>query len=311
MPVPRWTPDTELSGYVQSTLRLPPDYDGEVTATIVRNDPLVSSPAGAVLYIHGFIDYFFQDHVARAFNARGYDFYALDLRKYGRSLSTRHPNFCKNFDEYFPEISAALQIMEAEGHARVVLFAHSTGALPAALYAREGTHKARIARLIFNSPFLDFKEPKWKTRPAALVGSWFPFVRKSNPVNRWYGPSLHSSAKGEWTFNLRLKPLEGFDAFLGWVHASAKAHDRVARGLGLPQPILVLHSDRSLDGDRWSDQFHRADLILNVDDIARLSPRLGNQVDAVPIAGGKHDLTLSQRDVIPRVFQVMFDWLDR
>ena len=40
----------------------------------------------AVLYLHGFVDYFFQTHLAEFFTERGYDFYALDLRKYGRSL---------------------------------------------------------------------------------------------------------------------------------------------------------------------------------------------------------------------------------
>lgn len=310
MPAVRWTPDTELPSFVQTTLHLLPDYDGEVTATLVRNEPLVGRGAVAVLYLHGFIDYFFQDHVARAFNARGYDFYALDVRKYGRSLSERHPNFCKDFDEYFPEITAALEIMEAEGRRTVTLLAHSTGALSGALYAKEGRHRDRITRLIFNSPFLDFKEPKWKTRPGALFGAMFPFARKSNPVNRWYGKSLHASAKGEWHFNTRMKPLDGFDAFFGWIRAVVKAHERIADGLALPQPILVLHSDRSLDGDDWREEFHRADLILGVDDMIRLGPTLGPRVTMVEIAGGKHDLTLSQPDVVPKVFDAIFGWLE-
>src|SRR5687768_3536362 len=85
-PIPHWVRDPELGdGFVQTTMRFLPDYDGEVIATLVRNEPLVSQAKGAVLYLHGFIDYFFQRHVAEAFNGAGYDFYALDLRKYGRS----------------------------------------------------------------------------------------------------------------------------------------------------------------------------------------------------------------------------------
>ena len=39
-----------------------------------------------MLYLHGFVDYFFQAHVGAAVAAHGEDFYALDLRGHGRSL---------------------------------------------------------------------------------------------------------------------------------------------------------------------------------------------------------------------------------
>jgi alpha-beta hydrolase superfamily lysophospholipase len=65
-----------------------------------------------VLYLHGYVDYFFQTHLAEFFTARGYDFYALDLRKYGRSLrSHQTPNFCRDIAEYYPEIDRALKII--------------------------------------------------------------------------------------------------------------------------------------------------------------------------------------------------------
>ena len=302
-----WRPDTELPGFVARTLQFPPDYDGEVTSTLVRPEHPVSTPKGAVLTLHGFIDYFFQAHVADAFNARGYDFYALDLRKYGRSLPARHPNFCKDFHEYCADISAALEIIAAEGHARVVLLAHSTGALAALLYAREGEHRERISRIILNSPFLAFKEPRWMTRPAAALGRLFPFLPKANPICRWYGASLHQppEGRGEWKFNTRLKPLAGFKAYFGWIRAVVAAHDRIAAGLGLTLPILVLHSDRSLECDGWREEFHRADMVLSVADMARLGPKLGSQVSVVEIPGGKHDLALSQPEVRAKALTAM------
>ena len=84
------------------------DYDGPVVATLVRRR--AEGPARkAFLYIHGFVDYFFQEHLAAQCIAHGFNFYALDLRKYGRSLGTApHPNFCKNIGEYFSDISAAI-----------------------------------------------------------------------------------------------------------------------------------------------------------------------------------------------------------
>ena len=64
------------------------------------------APRGAVLYVHGFSDYFFQRHMAERFALEGYAFYALDLRKHGRSLRPhQHPNFCKSVAEYYADIT--------------------------------------------------------------------------------------------------------------------------------------------------------------------------------------------------------------
>ncbi|EMH0102058.1 alpha/beta hydrolase, partial [Acinetobacter baumannii] len=79
-----YAPDILGAGYEQLTLNFPDDYEGKVVATLVRKKATQPTQK-AVLYIHGFLDYFFQTEMAEQFNAHGYDFYALDLRKYGRS----------------------------------------------------------------------------------------------------------------------------------------------------------------------------------------------------------------------------------
>ena len=250
-----WTPDTELAGFVQRTLTFPPDYDGAVTATLVRQARDIRQPKGAILYIHGFIDYFFHDHVADTFNRNGYAFYALDLRKYGRSLgAAKHPNICLAFGEYFDEISAAIDIIRSEGHSAVTLMAHSTGALPAALYAKDGSRRASITSLIFNSPFLALPQGTVAEWVAYVIGAINPFGATDNRINPWYAKSLHVSQKGRWNFNLKLKPLEGFDAFWGWLRAVVQAQRRIRTGLALEQPILVMHSDKSLSGSEWREE---------------------------------------------------------
>jgi len=307
-----WTPDCELgAGFVQTTLRFPDDYDGKVTSTVVRNEPQVSNPRGAVLYIHGFLDYFFQAHVAERFVAEGYDFYALDLRKYGRSIDgAAHMNFCKSMEEYFPEIDAAIDIITRD-HPRVILYAHSTGALPATLYAAD-VDPGRIERFILNSPFLDFKQESWKTESVAWLGRIFPFITRRDPVNRWYARSLHRDYRGEWSFNPAWKPIEGAVAFFGWVDCVSKAHQRIAGGLDLQQPILVLHSDQSSNGGLvWRSEFQRKDLILDVEDIRRLSGNLGPRVQRVEIAGAVHDVVLSRKAVREHALNVMMSWLEQ
>jgi alpha-beta hydrolase superfamily lysophospholipase len=308
----QWVCDPELGDdFVQTTLRFPPDYDGDVTATLVRNEPLVSRPEGAVLYLHGFIDYFFQSHLADAFNAVGYNFYALDLRKYGRSLGTAiHPNFCKDFKEYFPEITSAIDVITTvEHHGTVILNAHSTGALAGALYAKSGDRRDRVGRLVLNSPFLELPQGSTLAHLAAAWGTLFPFARIRNPVNPWYAKSLHADYKGEWTFNKNWKPIEGFDAFYGWLRAVVRGQDRIKQGLNLEQPILVMHSDKSETGKTWSESFHRADLVLDVKDIRRLSPKLGKRTEIREIAGGKHDLVLSREDARTECLRVMVEWI--
>src|ERR1700719_3652757 len=80
-----WQPDV-LDGYWRCTLPLGPDPDGEgeVVATLIRKgagNDTTSSAGRAVLAVHGYTDYFFNTELADAFTARGFAFYALDLRK--------------------------------------------------------------------------------------------------------------------------------------------------------------------------------------------------------------------------------------
>ena len=55
--------------------------------------------------VHGWNDYFFQTHLAREISRLGGAFYALDLRKYGRSMRPHHtPNYVTDLREHFAEL---------------------------------------------------------------------------------------------------------------------------------------------------------------------------------------------------------------
>src|SRR5690625_2113789 len=97
--------------YQRRTIALGRDPEGPVVATLVRRR--APTPTGqAVLWLPGYSDYFFQTHVADFFTAGGRDFYALDPRKYGRSLRPyQTPNFCRSLTEYFPELDEAVRII--------------------------------------------------------------------------------------------------------------------------------------------------------------------------------------------------------
>lgn len=140
--------------YEAAELPLRPDEEGEVTATLVRR--LVPGSDQAVLYIHGYNDYWFQTHLADHYVAAGFSFYAIDLRKYGRSLREHHsPNFVRDLVAYDEELDEAVRIIrEQDGHRRLLVNGHSTGGLIAALWAGRRAGRGLVDGLFLNSPFL-------------------------------------------------------------------------------------------------------------------------------------------------------------
>lgn len=291
-----WQPDSLLPGFEARTLPFPPDYDGEVVATLVRR-PLPRAPNGPVLYVHGFIDYFFQHDMAERFAQEGYAFYALDLRKHGRSLRPhQHPNFCKSIKEYYADISRALLVIDEP----TVLIGHSTGGLVCSLYAHEGERRRQIAALWLNSPFFDFRLSVARRILLAIgasLGRLFPFLSDPKAVSPEYPKSLHKDYSGEWGFDLRLKPIEGFPAYYGWLAAIRAAQAQARAGLAIDCPVLVMHSDGT-------------DIVLDWRHIERGSRKLGKDVTVLSFPGGLHDLTLSKLEVRETVFEALFAWLE-
>jgi alpha-beta hydrolase superfamily lysophospholipase len=300
--------------YTRRRIALPPDYEGEVEATLVALRAAAPTRR-AVLYLHGYVDYFFQKHLAEFFTGRGYDFYALDLRKHGRSLLPHQsPNFCIDVAEYFAEIDAALAIIRDEdGHDTVLLNGHSTGGLVGALYAHRVRGRGLIQGVFLNSPFLEFNEP-WLVRRGfapllRLLGRLRPKSGIGQQLGTVYGSTIHADYKGEWQYDLRWKPLNGFKIYAGWARAISRAHAAAQRGLAIDVPVLLASSARSYKG-KLSEAAHHADSVLNIADMLRYGPRLGRDVTLVQIEGGLHDLTLSAPAVRQALFSEVGRWLD-
>jgi alpha-beta hydrolase superfamily lysophospholipase len=293
-----------------------PDDEGDVVATLVRRAATSSPDDGvrrAVLYIHGFVDYFFQTHLADAWAEQGYDFYALDLRKYGRSLRAHQtPNYCTDLGEYFEELDEAVRIIRSEdGHDSLIVMGHSTGGLIASLWAGARRGQGLIDGLILNSPWFDLNAT-WVLRTAGsraveLLGR----VRPKTPVSSLaphYARSLHRSYGGEWDFDLRWKPADKFPVLAGFVRAVRRGQARLARGLAIDCPVLVCASNRSGPVGRSSPRLRDADCVLNVEHMAARAPKLGADVTVVRIPDGIHDLALSAEPARSRYFDEVFAW---
>ncbi len=312
-----WQEDVLGEGFEQITLQQPDDYEGEVFTTLVRSLPDTSVANGrAVLYVHGYNDYFFQTEMANRFTDRGYTFYAVDLRKYGRSWREHQQlTNVRDLSEYYADIDSSLAIIREAGHEWTLLAGHSTGGLVAAIYADARSDSPDFEALFLNSPFFDFNDGFFTRRIAIPFIAW---RGKSNPdatvgseEMSLYGKSLHREARGEWEFNTEWKTMDSQPVRYGWLRAIYQGHQKVAAGLDISVPVLVMHSDKTINADEWTDDFFTGDAVLDVDHIRERSEKISApDLRIVEIEDGMHDLVLSREPVREKVYSEWFSWLE-
>lgn len=300
-----------LEDFSEQILEFEDDYEGRVIATLVSSD-YNKSGQQSVLYLHGFNDYFFQAHVAEAFNEQGLNFYALDLRKYGRSLLPHQtPNYCRSVTEYFEEINRSIEII---GTNNIILIGHSTGGLIAGVYLNTGTYKGQIEKLVLNSPFLEFNITFWQRMfllpLAGIVSFFFPYAARKKPFSHLYGASLSAEKHGEWEFNTDWKPIHGFPAYFKWIYAVNRAQKKLHLVSDINVPILILHSDSSSRPSNWDDILLKTDMVLNVDHIKKYGGKLGPDVTFAEIPNAVHDIFLSPTEIRQQAFETTFGWLE-
>lgn len=302
-------------GFKQATIVQQPDYEGSVTCTIIRKTTPEKSNK-AVLYVHGFNDYFFQEEMAERYIKEGFNFYAVDLRKCGRSwLSHQKFNNVRDLSEYAADIDTVLSIIHAEGSDKVLLSGHSLGGLVVSLYANEQLGKEKFDAVLLNSPFFDLsvKSVLKKTAMPYILkrAEKHPETTIDSGLNPLYGESLHVSAHGEWSYSLGFKPLIAPPVNFGWIKAVHDGQIKVSQGLQINKPVLVLHSSRSIDEKKWSDLFFTGDAVLNVDEIAKQAQNIVGQYSIQAVQGGMHDLILSRKPVREEVYSTIFNWAKR
>jgi alpha-beta hydrolase superfamily lysophospholipase len=319
-----WQPDV-LPGFWQLTIPLgdDPDGEGEIDATLLRRGD--AAPAtDAVLAVHGYTDYFFHTEVADHFARRKLAFYALDLRKCGRSSRRgQTPHFTTDLACYDRELDRALKVIgEETGSARVLVYGHSAGGLIVSLWLdrlrrRGATTKMGVAGLVLNSPFLDLPGPtvlRWPTTSAliaaiARVGDK-RIARAPVEDGGGYGASLHRDYHGEFDYNLQWKPLGGFPITFGWLSAVRRGQAQLHRGLDVGVPNLILRSDHSVKETADETALQCGDAILEVRHIARWAGCIGNRSTIIPVADAKHDVFLSMSRPRQVAYRQLDTWLD-
>lgn len=306
-----WQPDILGDGFEMAFINHPADYSGKVRSTVIRK--LATAPSHkAILYVHGFSDYFLQKEMAQMFVDHGYNFYAIDLRKYGRSLLEGQRLFqVRDLHEYFPDIDSAVEIISADGTESIALLGHSTGGLTTSLYMSEKPSPL-IKALMLNSPFLDWNMPTFMKKViisiASSFGRVFPNVKIHQEPDAGYANTLSAHHQGEWLYRDDWKPDVLPDPDLGWIRAIYQGQKQLRRQ-SVKVPVLLMHSSCSVKkGDSKESYFH-ADAILDVETISYYGTRLGNDVTEVTLQDGLHDLVLSKKIIREQVYETMLSWL--
>ena len=302
-------------GFEQHTFVMPDDYHGEVVSTLVRKlSP--DTTQNAVLYVHGYNDYFFQTEMAQRWVDEGYNFYAIDLRKYGRSLREGQWEYeARDMSEYFADIDSAMHVICREGNTSVVLMGHSTGGLTTSLYCHARGENLPIKALVLNSPFFEWNYNALYRNvlipTVAFIGKIFPDwgLPDATKISA-YAMSLLREYHGEWQFDTAWKRLMSRGERFGWIRAIDEGHKIVHDEMNLMCPVLLMHSDKTISGSEWTPAYQTGDAVLSVEQISHYGTRIGNDVTEVTIADGLHDLFLSRPDVREEAYKTLFRWLE-
>lgn len=319
-----WQPDVLGRPFEQRTLLLGAEAGAKVVAALVRYrrprrlTPWLPAAGADVLYVHGWSDYFFQTELAEFWWRQGARFYALDLRRYGRSLRPGQlPGFVTDLQTYDQDIAAALAAMartDAGGRhpsRPLILMGHSTGGLTLSLWAAR--HRGAAAALVLNSPWLEFQTG---SAGRGLLQPFVGFHAHVAPEGRmptvdlgFYTRSVSAAEQGEWTYEKNWRPQRGFPLHPAWLRAILAGHERVAHGLDLDIPVLTMLSARSLISPVWSDAMLSADTVLEVDGIAERATALGCLVTIERFEGALHDILLSRQAVRQKAYAAIARWL--
>jgi alpha-beta hydrolase superfamily lysophospholipase len=325
-----WQPDILGAGFEACTFQAAGADGVRRTATLVRFRPgRVESDTSfrtaqvpgkqplrrTVLFLHGWSDYFFNVDLARFWTRSGYEFYALDMHNHGRSLRPDAPGgYVADLADYDAEIGQAVAMIRADSDTpdqELTLMGHSTGGLVAALWV--GRHPGAVSRLILNSPWLEMHGSSLVRRAASTVvrpvARFRPEAVLRLPERGFYWRTISSAADGEWALDDRFRPPMAFPLRAGWLSAVLAGHARVARGLGIDIPILVLLSRGSANGPFWSEEMRRTDAVLDVDIIALRALTLGRTVTVERIDGALHDVFLSPAAVRADAYARLSRWL--
>lgn len=312
-----WHPDI-LPGYEARFVNQGEQFDGPCRSTIVRLRADRKSHRG-LLYIHGFNDYFFQAEMGQRFVDSGYHFYAVDLRRYGRSREPwQYPFNIRDLRKYYDDIDSAVCQMRRDGITDITLCGHSTGGLTVTAYAVDKSDRIPVDRVITDSPFYAWNFNS--TYRHLLI----PTIRNLSTLIKnvkvpqghcdGYAYSLLKEYDGEWTYDTDWKMIYSPPVTFSWIGQIQSTQNKVKKHADrLRVPLLVMHSSRKVDGCNFTPDFRYGDAVLDPAMIRQVAEKIRKDspgpVEICTVDSGLHDLILSHLPYRDRAYDAMFRFI--
>lgn len=293
-------------------------FDGPCRSSIIRKLSPDSATRKAYLYIHGFNDYFFQSEMGELYVDSGYNFYAVDLRRYGRSrLPWQYPFNVRDMKEYFADIDSAIAQIKRDGNTDITLGGHSTGGLTVILYGAEKGAEVPVDRIVTDSPFLSWNFSPFMRKIAIPVVGGLGGIFKNSKIKQGkcdgYAYSLLKQFHGFWSYNTDWKMVYSPPVTMSWIRAISKAQGAVKKKKGnIMVPLLVMHSSRKIDGCNWTPEFMTGDAVLDPFAIREIGITLGadlQKTEVCAIDSGLHDLILSEPTPRTAAYDTLFRFI--
>lgn len=310
-----WHPDI-LDGFEARYVNQGEAFDGPCRSTIVRR--LASdSTDKAYLYIHGFNDYFFQSEMGERMVDSGYNFYAVDLRRYGRSMEPwQYPFNVRDMREYFDDIDSAIAQIHRDDNIDITLSGHSTGGLTVLYYAAVKGRECPVNRVVTDSPFLEWNFSPFMRNVGAPVIQFLGHIFKDSKIRQshcdGYAYSLLRQYHGRWEYDTAWKMIYSPPVTFSWVGAINAAQGRLMdKRADISVPILVMHSSRKIDGCGWTPAFQTGDCVLDPAMIRERGLQLGCVRTVCAIDSGLHDLILSKPRAADAAYDSIFLFMNR
>lgn len=303
-----------LKGYEARYVNQGEAFDGPCRSTIVRKLGDVAGHKG-VLYVHGFNDYFFQREMGEEFADSGFHFYAVDLRRYGRSREPwQYPFNVRKLDEYFDDIDSALMQMRRDGVRDITLSGHSTGGLTVLLYAAKRGARVGVNRVVTDSPFLEWNYNAMYRDLLIPMVSFVGSMAKNMKIPQGhcdgYAYSLLKEYHGQWEYDTDWKMIYSPPVTASWVRAINKGQSELMnRKSHIVVPILVMHSSRKVEGCSWTEEFQTGDAVLDPAMIQKRGEQLGKNRVVAKIDSGLHDLILSEPAPRREAYRTIFEFI--
>ena len=314
-----WHPDI-LQGYEARYVDQGEQFDGPCRSTIVRKKGDRRSRKG-VLYIHGFNDYFFQSEMGERFVDSGYHFYAVDLRRYGRSREPwQYPFNIRDMRKYYDDIDSAVVQMRRDGIEDITLFGHSTGGLTVISYGVDKSADIPVKRIVTDSPFLawnfnsfyrNFLIPGVRNMSVVIKNAKVPQGHCDG-----YAYSLLKQYDGEWTYDTDWKMIYSPPVTFSWVGQVQSTQNRVKKhGDRLAVPLLIMHSSRKVTGCNYDESFRYGDAVLDPHMIQKTGMQIKKKsrhpVEICTIDSGLHNLILSELPHREAAYDSLFSFIRR